>query len=90
MAKKLKIISKPSAQKTLTAELLGQYVRAKRTQLGLTIEEAAAFCGVAKDTLMKVEHGHAKTQLCSVLEICKGLGIQLEVSEENEDENVWV
>jgi transcriptional regulator with XRE-family HTH domain len=89
MAKKIKIVSKPNAQKTLTAELLGQYVRAKRTQLGLTIEEAAAFCGVAKDTLMKVEHGHAKTQLCSVLQICMGLGIQLEVGE-HENENVWV
>ncbi|HLF67635.1 MAG TPA: helix-turn-helix transcriptional regulator [Gammaproteobacteria bacterium] len=88
MAKTIKRVSLP-AQTTVTPTLLGLYVRAKRTQLGLTIEEAAAFCGVAKDTLMKVEHGHDKTQLASVLQICKGLGIQLEVISQEQD-HVWV
>jgi transcriptional regulator with XRE-family HTH domain len=92
MPKTTKLAPPSSLQSALTSELLGQYVRARRKQLGLTIEDAAAFCGVAKDTLMKLEHGRTKVQLGTTLQICKGLGIQLTVnSGTNEDENnVWI
>jgi transcriptional regulator with XRE-family HTH domain len=85
-------ILQSEAQDLLTSERLGEYIRAKRKQLGMRIDDAAAFCGVAKDTLMKVEHGNPKVQLGSVLLICKGLGIILQAnSRENKDEeDVWV
>lgn len=92
MPKMLKKLQAPIFKGALTTELLGQFVRAKRTQLGLRIEEAAAFSGVAKDTLMKLEHGRDKVQLGTTLKICKALGIKLEViSWENENEDdAWV
>lgn len=92
MAKTIKRTASPSAQSTLTSRLLGQYVRAQRTQLGFRIEDAAAFCGVAKDTLMKLEHGHPKVQLGTALRICHGLGIKLKVmpAKEGDETNVWV
>lgn len=92
MAKKIKTIETPRSQGGLTPELLGAFVRAKRTQLGLRLEEAAAFSGVAKDTMMKLEHGREKVQLGTALKICKALGIKLEViSWENDSEdNAWV
>ncbi len=92
MSKTVKPLETPKPEKTLMPELLGKYVRAKRTQLGFTIEDAAAFCRVSKDTLMNLEHGNAKVQLGSTLQICKGLGITLQVlSWEDEDKkDVWV
>lgn len=92
MPKMVKAHETPEAEKTLTHDLLGEYVRARRTQLGLTIEDAAAFCGVAKDTLMNLEHGNAKVQLGSALQVCKGLGIRLEVLswDDEEKKDVWV
>ena len=54
--------------------------------------DAAALCGVAKQTFMQVEHGHATCQLGSVLQICAGLGIQLCLlpwRSESERENDW-
>ena len=41
----------------MTAALLGQAVKARRTQSNLRLEIDAALCGVAKQTLMKIEHG---------------------------------
>ncbi|MFI4956090.1 MAG: helix-turn-helix domain-containing protein [Gammaproteobacteria bacterium] len=92
MAKIVKALETPEAQKTLTHELLGEYVRARRTQLGLAIDDAAAFCGVAKDTLMNLEHGNPKVQLGSALQVCKGLGIRIEILpwDDEEKKDVWV
>jgi transcriptional regulator with XRE-family HTH domain len=94
MANILKPLKTPEPQDSLSSEFLGALVRARRTQLGLRIDDAAAFCGVAKDTLMKLEHGNPKVQLCSVLQICKGLGIVLQVksweNEAKEQNDAWV
>lgn len=92
MPKVVKSLKTPEAQKTLTHELLGAYVRARRTQLGLTIEDAAAFCSVSKDTLMGLEHGNAKVQLGTALQICSGLGIKLQIEpwDDEDKKNVWV
>lgn len=92
MAKKVKALETPKKQTTLTHELIGEYVRARRTQLGLGIEDAAAFCGVAKDTLMNLEHGNPKVQLGSALQVCRGLGIKLEILpwDDEEKKDVWV
>jgi transcriptional regulator with XRE-family HTH domain len=92
MANKVKKIDTPHTTKPLTAALLGGYVRARRTQLGLTIEEAAALSGVAKDTLMKLEHGRHTIQLGSALAICHALGVEINVVswEGHNEQDVWV
>ncbi|CDZ77227.1 transcriptional regulator, y4mF family [Legionella massiliensis] len=91
MAKQIKKLETPNLQQVITAELLGKIIKARRTQSDLRLEDAAALCGVAKDTLMKVEHGQSTCQLGSVLQICSALGIKLHVAPwtSNESENDW-
>jgi len=89
MAKQIKKIETPNLQQTLTAELLGQAIKARRTQSNLRQEDAAALCGVAKQTFMQVEHGHSTSQLDSVLQICSALGVKLYIKawQDNEGGN---
>ncbi|TAL62383.1 MAG: helix-turn-helix domain-containing protein [Legionella sp.] len=79
MAKHIKKINSPDFTQNLNAELLGQAIKARRTQSELRIEDAAALCGVAKQTLMKIEHGNPSAELDSILQICTGLGIKLRI-----------
>jgi transcriptional regulator with XRE-family HTH domain len=71
--------------------LLGQFIRAKRTQSGLRIDDAAALLGVAKDTLSKLERGHSGVQLGTLLQVLNGLGIALKVESWTEGgDDDWV
>jgi DNA-binding XRE family transcriptional regulator len=92
MAKQIKRIENPEFEQPLTPELIGKLIKARRTQSALRLEDAASLCGVAKHTLMKIEHGKATCQLGSVLQICAGLGINIYAKPWNnvgEDENEW-
>ncbi|MFN7097742.1 MAG: helix-turn-helix domain-containing protein [Gammaproteobacteria bacterium] len=79
MVKQIKILKTPDLSQTLTPALLGQAIRARRTQSKLRLEDAAALCGVAKQTFMNIEHGQSTSQLSSILQICAGLGIKLHI-----------
>lgn len=90
--KKLAPLSNPSFEQTVTADLLGQAIKARRTQSKLRLEDAAALCGVAKQTFMKIEHGSPTSQLKSVLQVCAALGIKIHISPWNTDDvanNDW-
>ena len=90
--KKIKKIDTPDLGQTLTKELLGKAIKARRTQSNLRLEDAAALCGVAKQTLMKIEHGQQSSQFSNVLQICATLGIKLYIAPwQNNDEvtNDW-
>lgn len=92
MAKRIKILATPDLNQSLTSELLGQAVRARRTQSGLRLEDAAALCGVAKQTLQDIEHGQGASQINTVVQICSGLGIKfciLPWSTNDEVDNDW-
>lgn len=92
MAKMIKVIETPNLEQSVTAELLGEVVKARRTQSHLRLEDAAALCGVAKDTFMKIEHGHSTSQLSSVLKVCSALGIRLCIlpwASDNEVSDEW-
>lgn len=79
MANKVKPILAPIQKGPLEAKDLGKFVRARRTQAGMGIHEAAAFCGVAVDTMTKIEKALGDVQLSSVLKVCRMLGINLKV-----------
>jgi transcriptional regulator with XRE-family HTH domain len=89
MSKKITILPTPNLKSPISPELIGYAIRAKRTQSQLRLEDAAALCGVAKQTLMNVEHGHANTQISTLLQICMSLGINITIMpwQENEDMN---
>jgi len=79
MANRVKPLPTPTHKGPLEAINLGEFVRARRTQAGLGIHEAAAFCGVAVDTMTRIEKAKGDVQLSSVLKVCRMLGIQLKV-----------
>lgn len=79
MAGKIKARPTPTQNAPMSMKLLGQYVRARRTQAGLRIDDAALLCGVAKDTLSKIENGRDTVQVSSVLQVLQQLGISLMV-----------
>lgn len=92
MAKIIKALPTPELNGNLTSVLLGQAIRAKRTQSQLRLEDAAALCGVSKQTLTNVERGEGKSQIDLVLKICAGLGVQLRILPwltEKELNDVW-
>lgn len=79
MPKTIKPMPTPEQSGSLDAETLGKFIRARRTQAGLGIHEAAAFCGVAVDTLTKIETARGDVKLSSILTVCRMLGIRLMV-----------
>jgi transcriptional regulator with XRE-family HTH domain len=76
MPKAVKPSKTPETSK-LTPEALGLFVKARRTQSGLRLEDAAALCGVAKETYSKIERGHGGVRLESVLAVCQKMGVEL-------------
>lgn len=92
MVRQIKKTVTPDLHQSLTPELLGQVIKARRTQSNLRLEDAAALCGVAKQTLMKIEHGNSTSHLVSVLQICSALGIKLNIlpwESNNEVDDDW-
>ena len=85
MAKNIPKSDTPELSEPLTAELLGRAIRARRAQSGLRLEDTAALCGVAKQTLQNIEKGSGKSKLETVLLVCKGLGIKLRIDAWPED-----
>ena len=81
MPKTIKPLPAPSQDGPLDAKILGEFIRARRTQAGMGIHETAAFCGVAVDTLTKLEKAKGDVLLSSVFKVCTMLGITLKVVE---------
>ena len=84
MAKRIVPLPLPPSQELHDAALLGAFVRARRTQSGLTIHDAAAFCGVAVKTLQKIEGATGDTRLSSILAVCSMLGISITIGAKGE------
>ena len=80
MAKTVTPLPVPAAQALLDPETLGRFIRAARTQSGMGIHEAAAFCGVAVSTMSKLERANGDVRLSSILQVCRMLGVSLMVS----------
>lgn len=88
MAKRIMKLPTPDLSQPLRPELLGQAIKARRTQSNLRLEDAAALCGVAKQTLLRIEHGQDTSQIGNVLRICDSLGITLYIKPWQEPEEV--
>ena len=69
----------PERQQLTDAEILGKFVRARRTQAGLGIHETAALCGVSVDTMSRIERATGNVRLSTALGICRMLGIVITI-----------
>ncbi len=79
MSKTVTPLPVPEPQQLLNASTLGRFVRARRTQSGMSIHEAAAFCGVAVGTLSKLETAGGDVKLSSILTVCSMLGVTISI-----------
>ena len=79
MAKKVKSIPTPKQNGYMTKELLGEFIRARRTQEGLKMHDVAMLCGISIDTLTNIETAKANVRIDSVLNVAQMLGIKIVV-----------
>ena len=64
--------------KIASAGDIGRTIKQKRKDDGLTLEEAAAVCGVSYAFLSALENGKETVRLNKVLQVARCLGIELE------------
>ncbi len=65
--------------KISTVKELGHLIRSKRKADHLTQSQAAGLCGVGVRFLSEVERGKAGAEVGKVLQILKGMGLDLSV-----------
>ncbi len=58
---------------------IGNAVRKKRKEAGLTLADASALCGVGYRFLSELENGKPTLQLGKTLEVIAGLGLELRI-----------
>lgn len=66
--------------KITNAEDLGRIIKQKRKDDGLTLEDAAAVCGVSYAFLSALENGKETVRLNKVLQVLQCLSIDLSAS----------
>lgn len=79
MARSIQIKPTPKKPEVAGPQDLAEFVRARRTQSNLRIDDAAALCGVSVETLSKIETAKAGATVGSLFKVLSGLGIQLKV-----------
>lgn len=77
MARKVTVSDMPDSVFIDNAQILGQLIKAKRTELGIKLADCAALCGIGINTLSRIENGNANCTLAAVFSVLNGLGIKL-------------
>ncbi|MCJ8271703.1 MAG: helix-turn-helix domain-containing protein [Psychrosphaera sp.] len=77
MAKRVIATKLPDLDLPVNMQRLGQYVRARRTSVNITIEDAAAICGVSKQALCNVESGLKTVRADTVFKVLEYFGVKL-------------
>lgn len=67
--------------KIVNPEDIGLVIRQKRKEDGLTLEDAAAVCGVSYAFLSALENGKETVRLNKVLQVMKCLGLELDAKD---------
>ena len=78
--KKVKAIDTPSFEEALNTKSIGLFIKARRTQQGLSTNDAAMLCDVSANTLNNIENGIEGMRVSSVLNIMTALGIKLQIA----------
>lgn len=90
MARTISIPELPQLDQPLDMATLGAFVRYKRAKLGITLEDAAALCGLSKQAYNNVEKGVATVRADTLFKALQGLGIGLSVTPEQEADDEWI
>jgi len=77
--KQVKSLPTPDLNQSLSLELVGKAIKARRTQQGLDMKTAAMLCDVSVVTLSKVENAAKGVRMESILKIMTALGIKMSI-----------
>jgi transcriptional regulator with XRE-family HTH domain len=77
--KQVKSLATPNLSQTLSPELIGNAIKARRTQQKLDIKTAAMLCNVSVVTLSKIENASKGVRMESVLKVISALGIKIHI-----------
>ncbi len=83
MPKRVKPIPTPKQEGYLTKEILGEFIRARRTQEGLKMHDVAMLCGISIATLTNIEKAEANVRIDSALGVAQMLGIKITIESWN-------
>jgi transcriptional regulator with XRE-family HTH domain len=75
--KQVKPLPTPELNQTLSLDLIGKAVKARRTQQGLDTKTAAMLCDVSVVTLSKIENAAKGVRMDSILKVMTALGIKM-------------
>ena len=79
--KQVKRTQAPSFQEPISLKTIGKFIKARRTQHGLSTNDCAMLCGVSAYTLNKIENGFEGVKLITLLQIMEALGMQMTMQE---------
>jgi len=79
--KKVKPTQPPSFQEPITLQNVGKFIKARRTQQGLSTNDCAMLCGISAYTLNKIENGFEGVKLVTLLQIMEALGMEMTMQE---------
>lgn len=68
----------------LSIKEVGEKIRAKRNEMGLSLEDVGARTGLSFKTVLTIEHGKAISML-SLWAICKVLNIEIWLKDKEEE-----
>jgi len=75
--KKVKPTQPPSFQEPISLENIGKFIKARRTQQGLSTLDCAMLCNISAHTLNKIENGFEGVRLNTLLQIMEALGMEM-------------
>ena len=76
----------PSFQEPITLQTIGKFIKARRTQQGLSTNDCAMLCNISAYTLNKIENGFEGARLNTLLQIMEALGMEMNMKEWDSDE----
>ncbi len=77
--KQIKSLPTPNLTQTLSLELIGKAIKARRTQEKLDRKTAAMLCDVSTITLGKIENASKGVRIESILKVMMTLGIKMHI-----------
>ena len=78
--KQIKSLPTPDLTQVLSLELIGEAIKARRTQQKLDRKTAAMLCDVSTVTLGKIENASQGIRMESVLKVMMALGIKMYIA----------
>jgi len=70
-------ISVNNEKASATLGMLGAQLRARRKQLGLTMQQVALASGISRVTLQRIEQGEGSVSSLAIMQVAMALGTQL-------------